>query len=273
MEPLTAEKWNGSAGDYQRTFQLGQNDYNRAVLAFWQEQGMLHPGCRVLDIGCGVGKYGVMLAELGCDVTLTDISPEMLRHAEENMAPYASPWRCFACDFHAVTGQEPVFASGFDFSFSTMSPAVQDVETVRKMSRMTRGWCFLSRFSAWRQPLRDQLLRCAGMEPSPMFLHPEEDCAALLRAVSDAGFQPQLRYADYSWSDRRGVADMTDYMLRHYWKGLQSRDAAAEALEAAARRLCGSQGFLDDRVDTQVAWIYWDTRQAGKESLCQDCGI
>ena len=33
-----------------------------------------------------------------------------------------------------------------------------------------------------------------------------------------------------------------------------------EALEAAARRLCGSQGFLDDRVDTQVAWIYWDAR-------------
>ena len=260
MEPLTAEKWNGSAGDYQRAFQLGQNDYNRAVLAFWQEQGMLHPGCRVLDIGCGVGKYGVMLAELGCDVTLTDISPEMLRRAEENMAPYASPWRCFACDFHAVTGQEPVFASGFDFSFSTMSPAVQDVETVRKMSRMTRGWCFLSRFSAWQQPLRDAVMRRAGLEPRPQFSDPAADCAALQAAVTAAGFHPQVQVVDYVWEDWRSPEDMADYLLRHSFDDTEDRAALTGRLAEAARSLCGSDGAVNDRVETKVAWIYWDAR-------------
>ena len=51
MKQSAAEKWNGSAVDYQRVFQLGQSDYNRAVLAFWQQQGMLRPGCRVLANG------------------------------------------------------------------------------------------------------------------------------------------------------------------------------------------------------------------------------
>ena len=260
MDHLSAEKWNGSAGDYQRAFKLGQSEYNLAVLAFWQEQGMLWPGCRVLDIGCGVGKYGLMLAGLGCDVTLTDISPEMLRHAEENMAAYTSPWRCFACDFHELTGQEPVFAQGFDFSFSTMSPAIHDVETVKKMSSMTHGWCFLSRFCAWQQSVRDEVMRRAGLVPRSMFGDLEADCAALVQAVSAAGFRPQLRYADYSWSDRRSPADMADYMLRHYWDGAEGREAAAKAFEEAARSLCDSQGLVSDGVDTKVAWIYWDAR-------------
>ena len=176
------------------------------------------------------------------------------------MSAYTSPWRCFACDFHEITGQEPVFAQGFDFSFSTMSPAIHDVETVKKMSGMTHGWCFLSRFCAWQQPVRDEVMRRAGLVPRSMFGDLEADCATLVQAVSAAGFRPQLRYADYSWSDRRSPADMADYMLRHYWDGAEGREAAAKAFEEAARSLCDSQGLVSDVVDTKVAWIYWDAR-------------
>lgn len=260
MKQRSAEKWNGSAVDYQRVFQLGQSDYNRAVLAFWLERGMLRPGCRVLDIGCGVGKYGVMLADLGCDVTLTDISPEMLRHAEANMAAFTSPWRCFACDFHEISGQEPVFAQGFDFSFSTMSPAIHDADTVRKMSGMTRGWCFLSCFTAWQQPLRDAVLRRAGLEPRPQFSDPAADCAALQVAVTAAGFRPQVQVVDYAWEDRRSPEDMADYLLRHSFDDREDRAALAGRLADAARSLCGSDGTVNDRVETKVAWIYWDAR-------------
>ena len=71
-------KWDEAAPEYQSVFRLGLNDYNSALLRFWQENGMLTPGCRVIDIGCGVGKYGAYLAGLGCDVTLTDISENMI---------------------------------------------------------------------------------------------------------------------------------------------------------------------------------------------------
>ena len=98
-----SEKWDRAAVDYQRVFTLGLNDYNAALLRFWHEAGMLFPGCRVLDIGCGVGKYGTYLAALGYDVTLTDISGEMLRHASENMARFRTPWVVYRCDFNDAT--------------------------------------------------------------------------------------------------------------------------------------------------------------------------
>ena len=110
----TMHDWDKVAPDYQRVYRLGLNDYNTRLLRFWEESGMLFPGARVLDIGCGVGKYGTYLAALGYDVTLTDISGEMLCRASENMAKYSAPWAVYRCDFHEVTGREAVFADGFD---------------------------------------------------------------------------------------------------------------------------------------------------------------
>lgn len=90
------EKWNRVSGDYQSVFKLGINEYNTSLLQFLAENGMLMPGCRVIDIGCGVGKYGTYLAGLGCDVTLTDISDKMIQSAKENMAPLKLHGRPFA---------------------------------------------------------------------------------------------------------------------------------------------------------------------------------
>lgn len=244
--------WDAAAGDYQKVFLQGKNSYNNEVLRFFEQNDMLRPGFRVLDIGCGVGKYGVLFAERGCDVTLVDFSPEMLRHAAENMARFSTPWRTFCCDFTKVRGDEPIFAEGFDLSISTMSPAVCDLETVRKMSAMTRGYCFLSRFRSWKQPLRDEVLRRAGEEPRGFFDDPEGDCEAMLRTVREAGFEPRLNIVDYNWSDLRTPEEMADILQR----GNREFHCGTDTLVRAARSLSVA-GVVNDAVYTTVAWISW----------------
>src|ERR1051326_252872 len=51
----------------------------------WDAVGRLLPGARgrLLDVGCGTGRYSVALAELGWTVTGVDISEDMLRRARE----------------------------------------------------------------------------------------------------------------------------------------------------------------------------------------------
>ena len=223
-------KWDEAAPEYQSVFRLGLNDYNSALLRFWQENGMLTPGCRVIDIGCGVGKYGAYLAGLGCDVTLTDIAENMIAHARENMAPYKTPWRAVCCDFNEISGREEAFAEGFDLAISTMSPAIHDAATVKKMSCMTRSWCFTANFYEWRQPLRDALMKEIGIEPRPMHTGDlKADCAALIQAVTDAGYVPQVKYVDYNWSDKRGAEGMAEYMRRNYFADELNADALCAA--------------------------------------------
>ena len=72
-----AKQWDQAAAEFQRTFELGLNPYIRSCLSFWEENGMIFPGCRALDVGCGVGKYGTLLAARGCDVRVPHISAFM----------------------------------------------------------------------------------------------------------------------------------------------------------------------------------------------------
>lgn len=251
--PDTMEHWDTVAVDYQRVAKLGLNEYNSRLLCFWSEKRMIFPGARVLDIGCGVGKYGVYLAELGCDVTLTDISGEMLRHARENMTRFSTPWAVWQCDFDNAGGEESVFSKGFDLSISTMSPAVHDVATVQKMSAMTHGWCFLARFSAWRQPMRDEFLKLLGIPAQPPMQSLENDCDDMLKIITEAGFRPQAEYVDYNWSDTRTAENFADYMLRRTdaLAGV-GRQRALDCAKAISRG-----GVIEDAVYTKVAWIYW----------------
>ena len=254
----TGENWDERAREYQRVFSLGLNDYNAALLRFWHEEGMLRPGYRVLDIGCGVGKYGTYLAELGYEVTLTDLSEEMLRHASENMSGYQTPWTVYQCDFREATGKEPVFADGFDLAISTMSPAVCGVETVRKMSNMTHGWCFLARFQSWEQPVRDELIRRMGFKPSRTTENHAADVDAMIQAVRAAGYEPFNRFVPYNWSDGRSPAEMADTLCRHCYEETD-RERIYDAALTAAKEYAGRDGRIHDAVNTTVAWIYWKT--------------
>ena len=53
--------------------------YYRSVLS-WLE-ARLRPGSRVLDVGCGTGRYAVALADRGFEVMAIDESPEMVARA------------------------------------------------------------------------------------------------------------------------------------------------------------------------------------------------
>jgi ubiquinone/menaquinone biosynthesis C-methylase UbiE len=52
----------------------------------WIQRYLPPPGARVLDLGCGPGRYAVWLAELGYRVTVADLSPELLTIAQEKAA-------------------------------------------------------------------------------------------------------------------------------------------------------------------------------------------
>jgi SAM-dependent methyltransferase len=251
------ERWDRAAVNYQRVCASGLSEYNTSLLHFWQEKRMIFPACRVLDIGCGVGRYGSYLAALGCDVTLTDISGEMLRRARENMVNCKTPWTVYQCDFHEATGQEPVFSGGFDLVFSTMSPAVCDVKTLRKMSSMSRGWCFLARFSDWRQPCRDRLMRALGLEPRRLVGNLRADCESMIRAVEEAGYVPQIKEVDYNWADERTPEQMADYLCRNYFADDEDPEKLYAELLRVTGQLSGDAGVVTDDVYSKVLWIYW----------------
>lgn len=248
-----AEKWDKNADSFQKVFLGGENDYNGRLTAFLTQLASLEPGDKVIDIGCGVGKYGKILGRLGCDVTLSDISPRMLEFAAENMAEIKTPWRTLLLDFETA---EPSGIGEYKLAMSTMCPAVHDLETVKKFSAISRGYCFLSMFYDWQQPARDEMFRLAGLEPRGLHGDMKAECEAIVSFVREAGFEPQVRYESYCWSDERSPYDAAEYILNRYFEPQEHLPELKARLLSAAERL-SKDGVISDGVDTVVAWIYW----------------
>lgn len=258
---MDAAKWDKQAGDYQRVFESGISEYNRRLLDFLLGSGMLRPGCRVLDVGCGVGKYGSYFAALGCDVTLNDISAEMLRRAEENMKPFTTPWRTVLGDFLTLEASALAPAGPFDLSISTMSPAIRDLATVKKLSSLTHGWCLVTNFVSWSQPLRDRFYSSLGYEPAQSMAGGLDSIGELEQAVALAGYRPSLRYEDYNWQDERRAEEAARYLIRrHPAMDEEDPELFKRAVETAAG-LCDDKGIFLDRVFTKVAWLSWKTKE------------
>ena len=259
--PFNAADWDNAATEFQKTYIMGVNDYNRAMMRFLKENCMYWEGCHVIDIGCGVGKYAELFIRENCFVTLLDYSPEMLRHARENLEPYAGKYRLVQADFNTCSVKSFLEDGGFDLAISMMSEAVHDVHTIQKMSRITYGWCFVARFSSWRQPIRDACLEQMQLkdEESSVRESMDVDCANVIRGIWEAGYTPRIRYIDYRWSDRRTPEEFALRILHRCDLTAEQIQAKAEQAIRAAESLKGSDGAIQDEIDTETAWIYWET--------------
>ena len=58
----------------------------------------IQPGDRVLDVGGGPGRYSFALQEMGCDVTLVDLSPGNIDFAREKAREFGVHLRAFVAD-------------------------------------------------------------------------------------------------------------------------------------------------------------------------------
>lgn len=250
--------WNSVSEDYQRVFKLGLNDYNREFMRFVTAEEMLPKGGSVLDIGCGVGKYGSYFAEMGHSVALTDISEKMIAFADENMSKYRVPWKSLVCDFDLVSGNEQFFAGGFDLVISTMSPAIHDIGTVKKMSAMSRGWCLVARFVSWEQPFREGLFRQLQIEECDKKMGSPDE---LIACVNAAGYKAYTKTVPYNWSDLRTPEEMAEHLLLGPLHEAADPDAYRKAVIDYCLRHADKDGKISDGVNTQVVWIYWDTNE------------
>ena len=72
--------------------------YNRVI--HWEQRLALAPwlkvraGMRILDVGCGVGRWSRLLAAQGADVTGVDLSPTMIVQAQRRAAAEGVADRC-----------------------------------------------------------------------------------------------------------------------------------------------------------------------------------
>ena len=149
-------------------------------LAFVEELASSRPAGRVLDVGCGSGRFAVALARRGWEAVGLDFAPEMVALADRAAAQAAVPQRC---TFLAATFLEWEAPGRFDLGLAigVFDYVADPAPLLAKLASLTGGRVVVSFPKRVHPlvPLRWARLRAAGC---PVWFYTQREVKALGRA-------------------------------------------------------------------------------------------
>jgi len=123
----------------------GRVEIARHYMIPWLDRARSLSGCRVLEIGCGMGASTVAIAEQGCHVTAVDISQESLQFAEERCKSLGLP-----VDFLVANATEVSrLLSGQKFDFIIFYASLEHMTHEERISSMRETWGMLNKGDFW----------------------------------------------------------------------------------------------------------------------------
>lgn len=130
-----------AAVDYDRRFT--ETEIGRVLReSVWRHlEGILAPGSRVLELGCGTGEDALWMAERGHRVLATDASSGMLEQATRKIetAGVADRVRFKQLDLTTIGDEPEPPEAPFDAVFSNFG-ALNCVEDCRELAGVLHGW-------------------------------------------------------------------------------------------------------------------------------------
>ncbi len=188
-----AEAWESVRQD-ERTRKDDERIHD--AVNFLRGKGLLLPEHRIADIGCGPGRFAVAFAKTAGEVIGFDISEKMIHYGKEHAARRGQTnVELLCCDFQHMDIEQAGYASSFDLVFSSLTPAIHDLETLKKSIAMSRGFCCNITHVSGSSQLETQIAReVFGREPlsrwdGTWFRY-------LSKTLEDLGYKPELSYYD-----------------------------------------------------------------------------
>ena len=254
-EKASARHWDGYAGSFAEKSLPTADD--SLTLRIIKQQNLLPCGGRVLDVGCGTGRFSFALEAAGAEATGTDLSPKMIEKAAELKRRRNSGVELFNDDWSRVDLAARGWKGAFDLVLANMTPAICSADTFLKLAEASRGAVLMVKPTRRTNPILDQLRRLIGAEPETKAL--DETLAYAFNLAWFTGGQPQLAYEEQDWDMSLPFEEAVErYTLRlAAERPLSAEDTAAirAYLENAAEN-----GIVREIVHTTIAALWWRVR-------------
>lgn len=197
MEAGSASFWNRRAGCFADIpLATAEDALMRSISEESERWG------RVLDIGCGTGRYAIPLSRMSESVTGLDISPEMVDIARARASSEGRDnIRFDVCDWMS---EEPDWLDeSYDLVVASMTPAICSDVSFRRMLSYVGGSCRIV-LAAHQTSNVGAAMESEGIPVSGR----SNDLAAGLKILWDSGIRPTLEYDDVSICQSESEEDL-----------------------------------------------------------------
>lgn len=244
--------WDAMAEDFK---QAPIPDANSSfTMRLIEEHKMCPLGGRVLDIGCGTGKYAIALARTGAGVVATDFSQKMLDAARQCAAKNDVFGIAFSRDDWTHVGiREKRWEKAFDLVLCCMTPAVCDEDTLKKAADACKGWLLITKPCRRSSSVLDRLKEIVELDPAGDAA--DRHIRLAFSLLWDMGCLPQVAYEQQVWNSQRPLEQAVSY----YTGRLESSSPlSGEQREALRDYLTGisDEGVVREETRTVVTAVY-----------------
>ena len=222
-----------------------------------QENGMINAGDRVLDVGCGGGRFSFALEKMGARTVGTDFSPKMIEECSRNRSELGMTGEFQICNWHTAELDEFGWRKSFDLVLANMTPAITSAETFMKLSEASKNWCLMVKPARRTNSVLDALNEMVGAEKDADAL--DSSLAYAFDLLWLNGCEPRLEYERQVWEDDKPVENaVQEYTSRIRY----SHDLTPEMekkIEDYLREIA-VDNVVHETTHTLIAAMYWQVK-------------
>lgn len=234
-------------------FGYSKGSQDGAIMAFLKDH-MEIAGKRILDIGCGSGRFLIPFVKLGAKVTGIDISSEMLKQAvrlaeEEGIDPASY-------QLHKIGWDEfDPDPEGYDLVFASMSPGISDWKSIEKALHTTREGLYISSFAHRREPLFDHMRQLYKSAPPKDW---QSRFRGMINLLMLEGYFPDVKFLTRRTDSETDPEKLALKMAPRLVEGIVTQEKLQE-IEGIIREELARNGNVNP-TERIVGMLYVDTR-------------
>ncbi|UNC93022.1 class I SAM-dependent methyltransferase [Candidatus Contubernalis alkaliaceticus] len=230
--------WNKRAENFTENVmsEKGKGRINK-VIQWLEVQGVKLEGAKVLDIGAGPGPFSLAFAQKVEQVVALEPAENMAAFLKEkiqegkitNIEVIQDTWEEIDLEANGLKGQ-------FDLVFASMTPGINNWETIHKALQCSKKYCFISQFAGKRQSsIMEDLWQAVYGEEIPKW---PAHVMFILNLLYSRGYQLEFSV----WEEKREIETTVEEAVPFFINELQMFGKEEPYPEDSVRK------FLEGRV-------------------------
>lgn len=235
-------------GDY--TIQAMENN---KFIKLLKDENLINDDFKVLDVGCGGGKYTLTLSKECSHIYGIDLSPKMIYYANENKKKFNINNAYFICDdWHELSMKESNLYKKFDLVFASMTPAIQSASTLEKMNEASKKYCVLRSNIKRKDSVYDKLMKILNISENEQNLN----FLYALNMLFLQGYMPKINYEEKSWFYKEPL----EKAYNTYIKKIKTIKEINEYEKNKIKQFLidiSNNGYIEEEINSTIAILIW----------------